>query len=310
MTVLFVALVLVGLSGCNTAPPAPDLSDQAEDIGARLSTMPGVENVRADSRNDYSPHLEYSVTMATDAGNDDITNVADKLNQSVGAEYDDYFRMLTFRLEELTINLSGEPDVAKLKHRLPQLKELRADLSDGTIRWKHNSETDYDTALEVVDTDDDAFAVMSATRRVFGSEEFRLTLRRVPQGSWELGLPYSADAQKKLEAALEKADPQVRRIKIADDQVSSLQVTARDEPGVSQRLSAIIEEVDAVNHGCWGFSWQEKDTKSVPGFFGRLSVGECACEEDVSGETDSTKDLTPNAITVRDELRAKYGACS
>ena len=184
------------------------------------------------------------------------------------------------------------------------------------MTWERNSENDNLNTLRVTGTTVDGFAAVSAIRAAFGSEEMSVAYSGDRQQKWAIGFPYSADAQQALESGLRRASPDVRMMKINENQVSFLSVWARDVPEAASVLSQIIVEVRTAVPGEWTLQWIDADSGAGAGagagqrsFGGSVSVGGCDYNANSSEEADPSQHFTPSAIALRDQLRSKYDTC-
>ena len=279
-----------------------------------LTSMPGVETVHTQYQNGFSTGLvlQHRVRMEAGSSSEEVRNATQALNQAVGDDFDDYSRDLRFHQGSLSIGLEGVPDIAVLSQDLSRLDALTTRLSGGSLAWDRNFVKDNLNSLSVRGSATDGFAALSAVRATFGTEEMRVRYSGERQQDWDIGFPYSADAQQALESAFRGASPDARMMKIHDNQVSFLSVWARDAPETASVLSGIIDEVRTVTPGEWRLHWMDTEGGAgtgQPSFGGSVSVGGCDYNPKSPQETDPSQHFTPSAIAIRDQLRSKYDTC-
>lgn len=309
LIVTIVALV-VGVSGC---ADRPDLRNRADDIGGVLSVMPGVSDLKTIYQNgfDSGQDLKYEVTMEMGATNDQVADVATRLNSYVGDEFDDYNRTLKFIMHDVSMTIRGKPDVDELRQRLHSLERLQATIPAGAVEWEENDneDTDYENAIEIRNDTEDPFTVISAVRDHLGSA--KPLLRFEGQDDWTVKFPYSPAAQDKLASALEPVAPALRKMEIEKDHVTEVKADLDDNgPDVTSRLSALIDQLNRGSSGPWRFRWSTPYPSPNPDDLisaGVVSVRSCEYYDE-AGE-DPNEGMTQEAIAVQNQLRAKYDTC-
>lgn len=309
--------VFLALAGCS---PRPDLSGRVQEISDVLSALPGVDDVDHYYQNqeeqlgfDGARQLYFEVRIASEASDDEIIGVASTFISEVADAFDDYDRELVLRMPDFTVDINGTPDPDRLRQRLSGMKEQSPILAAETFKWGVRNDDDSGDVLTIGDTSATPDAVLTAARSLVGSEQ--VMVKASPRGGarWEVRFPYSAEAQNRLFAALGQGVPDgVDMIAISDDQVEYVSVSLDSGTDATMRLKTVIDTIAAGTPPPWTLSWRVPEAKPNPHNLATgstVSVGGCEYNPVADHASDPAEHFTPDAIAVRDELRAQYDTC-
>src|SRR5699024_418415 len=192
------AVTMAGLTGCLGGP---DMSDRADEIGAALSPLSGVEAVETIYQKglDSGMKLGFRVTMAAGAADGEASDVAATLQNEIGDNFKRYNHELALIMPSLTIRVDDRANSDALAQRTPRLLDLAPTLNATHLIWKEQSDdVDFDTSLEVEGPQADPYDTLDAVRAQFGSDEMTLRMRQPDDTKWYVDFPYSDRAQAEL----------------------------------------------------------------------------------------------------------------
>src|SRR5699024_553697 len=168
------------------------LSGRVQEIADVLSALPGVDDVDHYYQNqeeqlgfDGARQLYFEVRIASEASDDQIIGVASTFISEVADAFDDYDRELVLRMPDFTVAIRGTPDPVRVRQRPSGRESRRPVPAAGTFQRGVRKDDDSGDAPTIADTSATPDAVLTAARRLVGSEQ--VMVKASPRGGarWE-----------------------------------------------------------------------------------------------------------------------------
>jgi hypothetical protein len=322
-TVLVTLWLAVLAAGCTGAP---DRREDATRLQDAVAGMPGVSDAYVSYENAVGRGATMSIhVQLPDATRQQIVDVVDRINAVRGDLFTKFDQSAEFGPvadggASFEVRCGATLDAATVADEAVALRTLAARVQADSADWWCNP---HDRRLSIRGSRTPIGDVLSALRAtgsdVDGTSMEVVSTPVAPAGDLPISLfkvqfPYSADdfAQFKALVARLAATPWTAGVGPGST-IGGLSVRLQSPATAHRQLTDVIAAVGAGPHRPLQLAWALEDSPAygadTPRFTGRVDVGGCNYGTPSEAELHPENYLTPAALTLQRQLRAKYDTC-
>ncbi|MBS9533387.1 hypothetical protein KIH27_07250 [Mycobacterium sp. M1] len=295
------------MTGCM----APDRSEQARQLEAVLTGLPGVGDVKVSYVNDFENGAEIGAKVDLEhADPAQIAAAVERINAVRKHDFDRYRQSASFLVaQSATVQRGAVLDPDQIAGDARLLRDLRTRIPDGYLEWRRD---DRGSRLEIRGLTETTLALDAAVAVLSGDPVTTVYIRSgdpTHAPIWEVVPPLNAEPLTAVRQLLARLPLRVYYVTVDGGRITELGVSIVDRNTAATDLESVVRTLAPSKDRPVTLEWVEHGADSRRQFRGSLNLPGCP-QDPAAGQPRYADDrLDPQAVDLQRQLEQRFADC-